>query len=672
MSKHFEGLDDVISFLDSDGIDYSNTDLHKIKNTANNDGVRYSVKHPVFTEKDIENNLIALSSMNSVYNVHESKLKKSGLKPGQIFENFFNSLNNNIYSEVFGDISLKKSSVKSEIRHGVTAEKIASIEAIPSVIEKGKVVFFKNKPESDVYRIVVAAPIKIGSQSYYMGVMLQRDTQNQRLYLHNVVIEKETSLNSQADLLTTGALENNEHLFITTILQKAIDVKKNAKNSEIKNTQRDTTYLEAINNGDMETAQRMVDEVAKEKVYNIKAYHGTRKADFTVFRRNVNYFTSNPDVAQSYAPNNETYSVYLKMQNPFVLDAKNSKWSKIPISNDLIALFDTYGSSYFTEDGAIRSSVADIVAVIEDAVDDGEFDYDGVIIKNVDDTGSYYKNKNDIIADDYIVFNRNNIKSADPVTYDENGDVIPLSERFNEENEDIRYHSRYDNINLNTLEDNELQVYNNRGWSDGLFTDEERKLLQEKFNELNTKTRQRTDNVLGDGSRIVEINNKLVLIDGTFDEPIIHDVLFINADNETYAEVIKGDFLYDTEDFINDKESYEYFSKIEQEVYGDECVRFFVADDYFYQRGREDTGERAVLPDSFKSYGYTKQFTERTGDNQEAERDISTNSQVGEKLYQARPDFDDFIFDDFDGEVTDNVARLMTEYLRQGKTDIFV
>ena len=34
------------------------------------------------------------------------------------------------------------------------------------------------------------------------------------------------------------------------------------------------------------------------------------------------------------------------------------------------------------------------------------------------------------------------IKSADPVTYDDNGSVIPLTERFNEENEDIRYSLR--------------------------------------------------------------------------------------------------------------------------------------------------------------------------------------------------------------------------------------
>jgi len=38
-----------------------------------------------------------------------------------------------------------------------------------------------------------------------------------------------------------------------------------------------------------------------------------------------------------------------------------------------------------------------------------------------------------------VVYNPNQIKSADLVTYDDEGNVIPLSERFNDKNEDIRY-----------------------------------------------------------------------------------------------------------------------------------------------------------------------------------------------------------------------------------------
>ena len=67
-----------------------------------------------------------------------------------------------------------------------------------------------------------------------MGVMLQRDSQTQYLYLHNVVAEKEAPESSKTHLLTSGVKEDNEHLFIISILQKAIDVKLNKqKNPEM-------------------------------------------------------------------------------------------------------------------------------------------------------------------------------------------------------------------------------------------------------------------------------------------------------------------------------------------------------------------------------------------------------------------------------------------------------
>ena len=37
-------------------------------------------------------------------------------------------------------------------------------------------------------------------------------------------------------------------------------------------------------------------------------------------------------------------------------------------------------------------------------------------------------------------------------------------------------------------------------------------------------------------------------------------------------------------------------------------------------------------------------------------------------LYQPRPDFSDILFDEFDGNITNNDARLMTEYI-DGNTD---
>lgn len=154
-------------------------------------------------------------------------------------------------------------------------------------------------------------------------------------------------------------------------------------------------------------------------------YHGTRKADFTEFRRNVNYFTDSMEMADSYSPNGEKYTGYLNISNPYVIDAEGERWSRIPIDAETKQFLDEYGSSTFKEDGAWRTTPADIAAAIEEAVDTGEMDYDGIIIRNVDDTGSYSKNGKTVVANDYIAFNSNQFKNAD--------NINPTTDR------DIRY-----------------------------------------------------------------------------------------------------------------------------------------------------------------------------------------------------------------------------------------
>ena len=64
--------------------------------------------------------------------------------------------------------------------------------------------------------------------------------------------------------------------------------------------------------------------------------------------------------------------------------------------------------------------------------------YRGVKISNIYDNGGGGKDAG--AGDVYIFFYpEEDVKSADPVTYDDAGNVIPLSERFNNSNSDIRY-----------------------------------------------------------------------------------------------------------------------------------------------------------------------------------------------------------------------------------------
>ena len=145
----------------------------------------------------------------------------------------------------------------------------------------------------------------------------------------------------------------------------------------------------------------------------ITVYHGSRQGGFTVFNRNLNYYTNNKDMAGSYSPKGDMYEGYLDIKKPFVVDAKNDKWSGIAIDKETKDLIQAYGGSVFKEKGAWRTTPADIASTISDAVDEGELDYDGVIVLNVDDTGMYYKTKGKNIGNDYITFKSNQFKNVD-------------------------------------------------------------------------------------------------------------------------------------------------------------------------------------------------------------------------------------------------------------------
>lgn len=199
----------------------------------------------------------------------------------------------------------------------------------------------------------------------------------------------------------------------------------------------------------------------------------------------------------------------------------------------------------------------------------------------------------------------------------------------------------YANIDLSTLDDDEIRVYNKRGWAVALFTDkysnEDLKLLNEKFNELNRRTNQRTDNVLGDGSRVVEVNNKIVLIGDTFNEPEIYCVLAINANNETVANDIKEVIFDEYKRYRQNRYRFADCCKVFESITGKQSIRTYLSEDFTYQKGGKDTGERAILPNSFQNYGYTKQFQNRGGNYTETEQDVSKEL----NLYD---DYDDISF----------------------------
>ena len=155
------------------------------------------------------------------------------------------------------------------------------------------------------------------------------------------------------------------------------------------------------------------------------AYRGlTNYIGTTLYRGNTEYtkrngkdiFNINEAVSELYKVlYRGVYQLYTNPGNQLVINAEGSNWNQID-------------GKLINSSGPVRTR-----DVAKYAKENG---YDSVLIENLRDSGDYsYMGQSDV----YIFFGGDRLKSADPVTYDDDGNVIPLSKRFDSTNEDIRY-----------------------------------------------------------------------------------------------------------------------------------------------------------------------------------------------------------------------------------------
>ena len=158
----------------------------------------------------------------------------------------------------------------------------------------------------------------------------------------------------------------------------------------------DEKYMDAVKQKDMQSVQQMVNYVAKKNGYNFEAWHGTPNGRFNKFRVGgfgpLFFFAKEKKYAEYYAkrflnaPDPITLHCYLKMENP-------KKMEEVGQQEDKMLAYRTRKEGF-----------------------------DSIETPNA-----------------YIVFMNEQIKVADPITYDKKGIIIPLSKRFDSDNDNIEY-----------------------------------------------------------------------------------------------------------------------------------------------------------------------------------------------------------------------------------------
>lgn len=270
----------------------------------------------------------------------------------------------------------------------------------------------------------------------------------------------------------------------------------------------DAEYLAAVERGDMETAQRMVDEAAKRAGFTRKGHHGTVEA-FDAFDMRLGktsgfgvpsaFFTSDEAIALDYSQSAATAKearARRKQEAADILlerlanrtgtsrprndrDGPNLGWiNSLDISDRLREkAYDALEAHQATAsdeefrreregktprviDAYLRlgnplevdaNRLPGIHVIPENVRDAKRGGHDGLIVRNVKD--GPFAETNDATATVTVVFSPSQIKSADPVTRDAQGNVIPLSQRFNPESKSILHAAPSGELSPEVLQD---------------------------------------------------------------------------------------------------------------------------------------------------------------------------------------------------------------------------
>lgn len=395
----------------------------------------------------------------------------------------------------YGIVLLGKDEISKAFGYVNTDAEYAAFYVVPKVLKRGiKLEGHENHKTRGHSTATFAGPVKINGIRGNAAVVVDETGKN-HYKAHRIVMPDGTAfelVDTKKEATLSGLTQESQGP--ANIASDNNNIPSSGTEYK-RNSISDTDYMSAVESGDMETAQRMVDEVAAKAGYNIKVYHGTANGGrFNIFDpKKLNnsklssyigqgfYFTNSREGAEEYTVDSDIYGNrskgkapylyegYLKLQNPIEIN-ENSHNLSLQQIRDIVAdgnkewFFDRgiaqqiqnkqVGGTKYTKDEILRMSREQKINVYAQYLSESG---DREALSNLVDAYAFDKQEGLLIAmqahtghdgihwhmkeglDQFVVFDSSQFKESAPVTYDDNGNVIPLSERFNQSNPDIRY-----------------------------------------------------------------------------------------------------------------------------------------------------------------------------------------------------------------------------------------
>ena len=263
---------------------------------------------------------------------------------------------------------------------------------------------------------------------------------------------------------------------------------KVSQESNIQNTTRDAEYIKAVENNDTETIQRLLSEEAERKGYsNDSSYQGSLAFNGAAPSQNA-YFETKEERKEAWENDEYEDTMSLGDYVDSGIDTNNLEWNL----TDPMALRQADPERREAIENlrqTVRSNSKTITIyrgvdanIKENEIRNGDWvtpsrsyaeyhiglqDWEnGRVIEQEVSIDDLWWDGNDIAEWGYdngkgeVYKNTPNNRKMFEVTYDDKGNIIPLSERFNEDNDDIRYrHDDKVENESNSSEDNEAKTF---------------------------------------------------------------------------------------------------------------------------------------------------------------------------------------------------------------------
>ena len=218
---------------------YVNTNIYgeEEKNTSDNQTEKYSINNVEFSQSDFDKNIETISNMQSVANLTGNEFAKGEKNLVTQVNEFFEKYGNSVENSILGDVDITSRGVKDSMAHGLGRNKAIAFAAVPDVIRDGKIIDYQKNWKGRGYdTVILAAPISISGKAYYEGVIVTRNANTQRFYVHEVITEERTEMPFKTGNANLSAKPGgNSSPSVISLLDKIRNVKENSNKKRVSN-----------------------------------------------------------------------------------------------------------------------------------------------------------------------------------------------------------------------------------------------------------------------------------------------------------------------------------------------------------------------------------------------------------------------------------------------------